>query len=97
MFFIAILGWLAGLVRKAPPPEPHWEAVPDDPVVGTLAGEVMWRVRWSDQDATGRWFYCRHYGGSGASWNKHAAERDAERLNEAGEKPWAMDANWKCK
>lgn len=75
-------------------PEPKWEAVQDS---ATGDGGRFWRVRWSEQDATGRWFYVGHYGGHGGTWDRNAAERHAERLNQEREKPWAMSADWKSK
>lgn len=58
--------------------EPHWEAVPDDDY-------GMWRVRWSQPDAEGRWYYVRHY--PGTLWGRHVVERDADQFNKEGRRP----------
>lgn len=79
------------LTAKPPPPEPHWEAVPDDKP--TDSGETMWRVRWSRKLVVAKekermWLYVRHYGGNGTAWNKQAAQRNAETFNEQHRQPW---------
>ena len=71
-----------------PAPEPHWEAVPDEPHPDDEKGGRFWRVRWSEPDAGGRYLYVRHYGGNGSSWNQNAAERNAREFNEKGRRPF---------
>lgn len=65
----------------APGPEPCWELAPDE-------DEEFWRVRWSEQDASGQWMYVRHFP------KKWLAEIEVRRLNRDGKRPHEWP-NWK--
>lgn len=81
---------LRGAYREVTPapggqPQGRWEVAIDHD--GQMA-----RVRWSQRDIDGRWYYCRHYPNDG--WGLNACEGNAERLNRDGEVPWAMSASF---
>jgi hypothetical protein len=59
--------------------EGRWEVVADDD------GEMV-RIRWSEPDAAGRYFWCAHY--PGTPWGRNAIEGQARRWNEEGKRPW---------
>ena len=57
-----------------------WEHVPAEDEHGVYG----WRVRWSEPDEEGNFYWCGHYlagPATGLMWCEHAAETHARRLN----------------